>query len=510
MAHVSLYRRYRPNTFDGVIGQDHIVRVLKNQVTNAQISHAYLFTGTRGTGKTSVAKIFAKAINCENPVKGSPCNKCAVCRAINDSYDIMELDAASNTGADSIRDLQESVKYRPSIGKYKVFIIDEVHMLSTSAFNALLKTLEEPPEYVVFILATTEIHLLPATVLSRCLKFDFRLVSSGVISELIKSIYDEIGLEYEPEAVAQIAEAGDGSVRDALSIADMCLSYCIGELKYSDVLEVLGAGDPNMIIDIIERVLLGDCGVALKKLSAIIDLGKSISGLARDILKMFRNLYIVMQVDNANSILNLPDDTYSGLVALSRYDKDCVLNIIEMLSGIESKMKFASVPRALLEAAIARACDAKANIDVNGLLLRVKELEKQFAVVARTGLTGGNVTDNTNAIVVEPVPMTARGVLAELLSGLRINKELVFLESIKELRESSLKVGEGNLIIEVEDQALYGMISRKENKEKILSILKKKYIINAIDVRMLGVANINDDVEKIKALFNEDIITIKK
>lgn len=508
MAYVSLYRRYRPNTFDGVIGQDHIVRVLRNQVINSHISHAYLFTGTRGTGKTSVAKIFAKAINCENPVNGSPCNECATCRAINDSYDIIELDAASNTGADSIRDLQESVKYRPSIGKYKVFIIDEVHMLSASAFNALLKTLEEPPEYVVFVLATTEIHLLPATVLSRCLKFDFRLVSSSTIASRIKLIYDEIGLKCEPEAIMQIAEAGDGSVRDALSIADMCLSYCSGELKYSDVLEVLGAGDPNKIIEIIESILSEDCSASLKKISELINLGKSISGLARDILKMFRNLYIVMQVDDANSILNLPEDTFAALVALSRHDKDNILNIIEMLSGLETKMKFASVPRALLESAVARACDVKANIDVNGLLLRVKDLEKQVGGILKNGVRVTNTPQNIEPI--NPIPMTARGVLAELLSELRINKELVFLESVKELKESSLKFGDDILIIEVEDSALYGMISRKENKEKIMNILSKKFIIKAVETRMLGVANINDDVEKIKALFSEEIISIKK
>ena len=230
MAFTSLYRRYRPTTFAKVLGQDHIIKTLVNQINSNNVGHAYIFTGTRGTGKTSVAKIFAKAVNCLHPVNGSPCGTCEVCLglALDDNFDIVELDAASNNGVEQIRDIINQVSYTPSIGKYKVYIIDEVHMLSKAAFNALLKTLEEPPKYAIFILATTEVSAVPATILSRCLRFDFRLVSKKVLTEHICNIFDELTVKYEVPAVELIAQAGNGSVRDALSIADMCMSYCMG------------------------------------------------------------------------------------------------------------------------------------------------------------------------------------------------------------------------------------------------------------------------------------------
>ena len=242
MAHISLYRRYRPISFDEVIGQGHIVRTLVNQIKTDNISHAYLFTGTRGTGKTTVARIFARAINCENPVNGNPCGKCSACVELQKpgNMDILEIDAASNSTVDEIRDLREKVKYPPVIGKYKVYIIDEVHMLSTSAFNALLKTLEEPPSHAVFILATTDVHKLPQTILSRCMRFDFKLLSVKDISDNLKRIFDDIGKKYSEEAINLIATSAEGSVRDSLSIADMCASYAGDTITYDDVLEVLG------------------------------------------------------------------------------------------------------------------------------------------------------------------------------------------------------------------------------------------------------------------------------
>lgn len=248
MAYTSLYRKYRPDTFDKVIGQDHIVRTLKNQIAHGNVGHAYIFTGTRGTGKTSVAKIFARAVNCLSPLAdGSPCGKCENCveLASNSNFDILEIDAASNNSVDQIRELTDKIGFPPTVGKYKVYIVDEVHMLSKAAFNALLKTLEEPPSHAIFILATTEIHQIPATILSRCLRFDFRLVPNGVIAKRIRFIFDDIGVKYENEAVDLIASAGAGSVRDALSVADMCVSYCDSNVTYNGVLEVLGAADPK-------------------------------------------------------------------------------------------------------------------------------------------------------------------------------------------------------------------------------------------------------------------------
>ena len=238
--YLALYRKFRPNTFDEVIGQDHIIKTLKNQIEMKQISHAYLFCGSRGTGKTSVAKIFAKAVNCQNPQNGSPCFECEVCKNLQNSnnIDIIEIDAASNNRVDEIRDLRDKVKYPPIYGKYKVYIIDEVHMLTDSAFNALLKTLEEPPKHIIFILATTEPQKLPATILSRVLRFDFKLVGQQKLEDLIKNIFKKSNISFDNESISLIAKSGNGSVRDALSIADMCSSFSNNNIKYNDVLAV--------------------------------------------------------------------------------------------------------------------------------------------------------------------------------------------------------------------------------------------------------------------------------
>ena len=232
MAYLALYRRFRPSGFDSLVGQDHVVRTLVNQIKTDKVGHAYLFCGARGTGKTSAAKIFARAINCLSPVNGSPCGKCEVCKALADgaNLDIVEMDAASNNKVENVREIRDKIQYPPVSGRYKVYIIDEVHMLTTEAFNALLKTLEEPPKHAVFILATTEVHKLPSTILSRCMRFDFRLIPTAQIAEHIAKIYREIGKDFEPAAVQEIARAGAGSIRDALSVADICVSYREGKL----------------------------------------------------------------------------------------------------------------------------------------------------------------------------------------------------------------------------------------------------------------------------------------
>ena len=256
MAYLAFYRTFRPVSFDTVVRQEHIVRTLKNRIQSNKIGHAYLFCGPRGTGKTTLAKIFARAINCEHPVDGSPCGKCPTCRALADgaNMDISEIDAASNNGVDEMRDLREKVQYPPVAGRYKVYIIDEVHMLTASAFNAVLKTLEEPPAHAVFILATTEPQKIPATILSRCMRFDFKLIPQKDLEGLVKSVLDKTGKEYEEEAVAAIARAGAGSARDSLSIADMCASYSTGKLTYEDVNAVLGSADFFTVAEIAESI----------------------------------------------------------------------------------------------------------------------------------------------------------------------------------------------------------------------------------------------------------------
>lgn len=250
MSYTALYRKFRPSEFEDVKGQDHIVKTLRNQINAGRIGHAYLFCGTRGTGKTTIAKILAKAVNCEHPVDGSPCNECSICKSINNqtSMNVIEIDAASNNGVDNIREIVEEVQYSPTEGKYKVYIIDEVHMLSTGAFNALLKTLEEPPSYVIFILATTEAHKIPITILSRCQRYDFRRITIDTIATRLQELLDKEQVQAEEKAVRYVAKAGDGSMRDALSLLDRCIAFYLGEtLTYDKVLEVLGADRKSVV-----------------------------------------------------------------------------------------------------------------------------------------------------------------------------------------------------------------------------------------------------------------------
>ena len=279
MSYTALYRKWRPAQFDDVKGQDHIVQTLKNQITSGRIGHAYLFCGTRGTGKTTIAKIFAKAVNCEHPVDGSPCNECAACKAIasGSSMNVIEIDAASNNGVENIREIREQVQYPPTEGAYRVYIIDEVHMLSTGAFNALLKTLEEPPSYVIFILATTEVHKIPVTVLSRCQRYDFRRITIDTIAARLRELADAEKIQVEEKALRYVAKAADGSMRDALSLLDQCVAFHYGSLlTYDNVLEVLGAVDSGVFSELLRAVLAKDTTACMKKLEEMVIQGREL------------------------------------------------------------------------------------------------------------------------------------------------------------------------------------------------------------------------------------------
>lgn len=296
MSYTALYRKFRPDNFSDVKGQDHIVTTLTNQIKHNRIGHAYLFCGTRGTGKTTVAKILAKAVNCEHPVDGSPCNQCAMCKAIQagTAMNVIEIDAASNNGVDNIREIREEVSYRPTEGKYKVYIIDEVHMLSTGAFNALLKTLEEPPSYVIFILATTEAHKIPITILSRCQRYDFHRITIDTIASRLEELLNIEGVEAEEKAVRYVAKAGDGSMRDALSLLDQCIAFYLGQtLTYDKVLEVLGAVDTEVFSKLLRRVIQGDVTGSIHILEELIVGGRELGQFVGDFTWYMRNLLLV-------------------------------------------------------------------------------------------------------------------------------------------------------------------------------------------------------------------------
>lgn len=380
MSYLALYRKYRSKTFDEIVGQKHITQSLINQIKNDEVGHAYLFTGTRGTGKTSIAKIFAKAINCLSPVNGSPCGKCQACKALNDagSVDIFEIDAASNNRVDEIRELRERVKYPPVTCRYKVYIIDEVHMLTDSAFNALLKTLEEPPSYVVFILATTEVQKLPATILSRCMRFDFKLLTEEELESHLKYVFKDSGIKYEDSAVSTIARLGAGSVRDTLSIADMCVAYSNRNVTYNSVIEAVGMTDRNTMRILLSAVLDKNEGEVLSNIDMVARAGKNITQLAKDLVGYVRDLLIVKTCKDYKSILKLPSDQIKELEELSKKaDNTRLIDILTVLSSLDNEFRYSTNPRGLLEIKLVMLCNYDSR-DIDELKMKIKVLESKI------------------------------------------------------------------------------------------------------------------------------------
>ena len=381
--YTALYRRFRPDSFERVIGQDHIVKTLVHQIESGKISHAYLFCGTRGTGKTTCAKIFARAINCEHPVNGSPCNRCETCRRLaeGNSLDINEIDAASNNGVDEIREIKENVRYAPTVGKYKVYIVDEVHMLSTAAFNALLKTLEEPPAHAVFLLATTEVHKLPATILSRCMRFDFRLVPDDRIIGLLSGIFSEIGVTAEEDALRLIARSAEGSVRDALTIADTCVSYCGARISYDLAAEIIGATDRGVVAEFAEHLLDGNVGKVFEQSAGFFSRGKSVVAFHREVLSALRDFCVLLTTKNAADLLVYPEPLFRKMEqAAKKYSVEHILECIDILGSAENEIKFSLHPRILFEAAALRCCKLT-GVSCEALIARIARLEEQVAAL---------------------------------------------------------------------------------------------------------------------------------
>lgn len=358
MAYKALYRKYRPRTFSEVVGQEHITETLKHQVATGNISHAYLFTGSRGTGKTSTAKIFAKAVNCASNVNGEPCYECEVCKTLDNSnnVDVLEIDAASNNRVDEIRDIREKVKFLPVNGKYKVYIIDEVHMLTDQAFNALLKTLEEPPAHIIFVLATTEAHKLPQTILSRCMRFDFRLIPLDKLMGLLRHIFEQEGIKCTDEALKVIALAGEGSCRDTISIADCVNAFCQGNITLEGAQKVLGASDTKEYAKIFDAINKQDVGSALECLQNNFDLGKNMTVFAKDLTLHARNLLVMKNCATANKMIPLSNEALNILQEQSQnISNNNLMEYMKIFSSVEAEMKYALSPKTLLETAIITA-----------------------------------------------------------------------------------------------------------------------------------------------------------
>jgi len=391
----SLYRKYRPKSFADVIGQDHIVKTLKNQIKFNKIGHAYLFSGTRGTGKTSVAKIFAKAVNCTNNSNGEPCNNCDVCMAVNNNsaVDIIEIDAASNNSVNDIRELKESIIYSPSSFKYKVYIIDEVHMLSTGAFNALLKTLEEPPAHAIFILATTEPEKLPDTILSRCQKFDFKLISQKDIYEYLSKISKDANINIEEKGLKTIAFYGNGSMRDAISILEQCSLYDENLITYDDVCEMLGTANDENLYKLLELIKNKDTISSLKQLDKILSYGMDIGNLIKSLIYILRDMLIYKSgKDNLKEILYNDSETIKEKANL--FGEGFLTDLLNGFILLQKDIKYSPSPSTLLEVTVLRFLNPEISYDISGLISRIEKLEE---LVIKKGVHVENLINKEEA-----------------------------------------------------------------------------------------------------------------
>jgi len=378
MAYQAIYRKWRPLTFEDVVGQTHITDTLKTELTTNRVAHAYLFCGTRGTGKTSTAKILSRAINCENQLpNGNPCNECASCRGIlsGSIMDVVEIDAASNNGVDNIRDLRDEIAYTPANVKFKIYIIDEVHMLSPGAFNALLKTLEEPPAHAVFILATTEPHKIPATIQSRCQRFDFRRISVHHIAGRIGEITRKDNINITLDAIRLVAELGDGSMRDALSILDLC-SGITGEITREDIENVAGIVDKTVLHSIASALTTGDTSQAIVLVNKMIVMGRDVGNMLDELLAYFRELMICKIMDNPEEVLDKAvEDLLLSNDLANATSKEAILHTIRLLADTVSVCKYSTNPRIMFEAALVKICNPQLDSTTEAFAARLKKIE---------------------------------------------------------------------------------------------------------------------------------------
>lgn len=487
MEYQALYRRYRPQNWDEVVGQKHITQSLTNQIKNDQISHAYLFTGTRGTGKTTIARIFARAINCEHPKNGSPCGECATCKALSDpsNIDITEIDAASNNGVDNIRDLREKVKYPPINGRYKVYIIDEVHMLTDSAFNALLKTLEEPPSYVVFILGTTEVQKLPATILSRCLRFDFKLISTAELEGLITRVFDDSKIKYENEAVSMIARLGEGSARDTLSIADMCVAYTNKNVTYSSVVEALGTTPKEVLYSLSDCIINKRVDKVLGLIDEIAKSGKNLSQLSKDLVGYLRDIAVVKTTQNYNEILKYPADVVAKLEDFKSCDIQVVLNALKKLASLEQDFRYTQNPRALFEIVVlGLVTDNRQNFET-----RLNEIEKKLS----NGSCPQIDTIKTDKKIIKNID--AKSVFGNMLIALREKGEMKQYVMLSDVKNVSIEKDE--LVLEISDESTYDALGTNQSLGTLNDVLgaelKVRLVLNVEDKKK---ENIEEKLKK--------------
>ena len=460
MSYMALYRKWRPDEFEEVKGQEHVVTTLKNQIIHDRIGHAYLFCGTRGTGKTTVAKLFAKAVNCEHPLEdGSPCNQCRTCEIIRSgsTLDVIEMDAASNNGVDNIRDIRENVQYSPTDAKYKVYIIDEAHMLSAGAFNALLKTLEEPPSYVIFILATTEAHKIPITIRSRCQKYDFRRIGLDVIYNRLMDLLKREEIEAEEKAIRYVAKVADGSMRDALSLLDQCISYYLGQtLTYEKVLEVLGAVDIEIYNQLMGYIADNDTMKALKIIDEVIWQGRELSQFVTDFTWYMRNLLLLKSSEDVNEQLDISAENLESMKEIAgKVEQVSLMRYIRVFSELSNQIRYSTQKRVTLELAVIKLTTPQMESDYESILDRLRVLENKIEEGAVSlseeqlaTLSAGAGNRQGLATEEESAAIDREEILKKELTPAEYEDMKVIVETIRKIQktpELSSKIGQGTM-----------------------------------------------------------------
>ncbi len=496
MSYTALYRKWRPTSFEEVRGQDHIVKTLKNQINSGRIGHAYLFCGTRGTGKTSIAKIFARAVNCEHPVDGSPCGECSMCRQIAEgaSLNVVEIDAASNNGVENIRDIREQVQYPPTDGRYRVYIIDEVHMLSIGAFNALLKTLEEPPSYVIFILATTEVHKIPITILSRCQRYDFKRISIDTIAGRLAELTQAEQIDVDDRALRYVARAADGSMRDALSLLDQCVAFHFGEkLTYDNVLEVLGAVDNRVFGKLFQAVLASDTKACIREIEEMIIQGRDLSQLVNDFVWYMRNLLIAKTTDEPGDMLDMSEENLAVLKEeAAGVDTETLMRYIRIFSELSGQLRYASQKRILVEIAFIKLTTPSMEQNLDSILQRITLLEQKMQEMpdnlqklASLAPAAGQAASSKTAVVeTPPEPKMVSLPPAQYEDLMLMRKEWGRIASLSQLvgsirlslpKTSVEPAGEGCLCIVCTDENTFGIINREPELKNLQEVVQEKY-----------------------------------
>lgn len=507
MSYTALYRKFRPENFKDVKGQDHIVTTLKNQIAAQRVGHAYLFCGTRGTGKTTIAKLFAKTVNCENPQDGNPCGECSSCKAIaaGASMNVMEIDAASNNGVENIREIISDVSYSPANGRYKVYIIDEVHMLSIGAFNALLKTLEEPPSYCIFILATTEVQKIPITILSRCQRYDFKRITIDTIADRLRELMETENVEVEEKALRYVAKTADGSMRDALSLLDQCIAFHLGQkLTYDMVLDVLGAVDTvvfsRLLREILDRNVLG----CIDLLEEIVMQGRELTQFVADFTWYLRNLLIVKTTDDAEEVLDVSTDNKQRLMEEAEMtDAESIIRFIRIFSELSGNIRYAAQKRILIEIALIKLCKPQMEVETDSLLDRIRAMEEQMRSWEERGVPMVQTSGSGTAVSMEgsnaengPVKRELPKALPEEIKDI-VQKWPAIVATAENLLKNQLKHAKLSLTVDdklllVVDEGIssdyFSMEGKKQEVEQLISNYMERQVEVTIQTRSANVA----------------------